>query len=83
MIQIQSFNVNQPTRILFGVHALNRLSEMIAELGGSRVFLVADPGLQKAGIIKQITDILAGAKIPYALYDRVAPEPGLRLAKKD
>ena len=80
MLQTQSFSVNQPTRIIFGINAVNRLSETIAELGGRRVFLVTDPGLKQAGITEQITAVLDTAKIPYTLYDNVAPEPGLKLA---
>jgi len=80
MIQTQSFNVNQPTRIFFGVNMAKQLGNVVKDLGGRRVFLVADPGLKQAGIIKQITTILDSAKIPYTLYDKVTPEPGLKLA---
>jgi len=80
MIQTQSFSINQPTRIIFGINKVNHLSDLATELGGSRVFLVADPGLQQAGIINQISAVLDEAKIPYTLYDRVTPEPGLKLA---
>jgi alcohol dehydrogenase len=80
MIQTQSFSVNQPTRIIFGVNAVKQLSDLITELGGRHVFLVADPGLKKAGIIKQISAVLKRAKIPFTLYDNVTPEPGLKLA---
>jgi alcohol dehydrogenase len=82
MLQTQSFSVNQPTRILFGVNAVKMLGDLIAELGCHRVFLVADPGLQQAGIIKQIASLLDKAKISNILYDKVTPEPGLELADK-
>jgi alcohol dehydrogenase len=80
MIQTQSFSVNQPTRILFGVNAIKQIDNLLAELGGHRVFLVADPGLKQAGIIKELTAIFDAGKIPYTLYDKVTPEPGLKLA---
>jgi alcohol dehydrogenase len=80
MIQTQTFSVNQPTRILFGVNIVKQLADLASELGGRRVFLVADPGLHQAGIIKQTTAILEKAEIPYTLYDKVTPEPGLKLA---
>jgi alcohol dehydrogenase class IV len=80
MIQTQNFSVNQPTRILFGLDAVKQLSDLIRDLGGRRVFLVADPGLKNAGIITRISTILDTAKIPYSLYDKVTPEPGLKLA---
>src|SRR5210317_614784 len=80
MIQTQSFSVNQPTQILFGVNAVKKLGDLIADLGGHRVFLVADPGLKQAGIIKEVSSLLNRKKIPYTIYDKVAPEPGLKLA---
>ncbi len=80
MIQTQSFSVNQPTRILFGVNAVQQLGDTVTELGGRRVFLVADPGLKQSGIIEQIGNILDRAEISYALYDKITPEPGLKLA---
>lgn len=80
MIQTQSFSINQPTRIIFGVDAVNQLGSLVKELGSGRVFLVADPGLARSGIISRITALLDEAKIPHTLYDQVTPEPGLKLA---
>jgi alcohol dehydrogenase len=80
MIQTQNFSINQPTRIHFGLDSFKQLGEVVTRLKGSRVFLVADPGLKKAGIIKKITSVLSRNKIPYTLYDKVTPEPGLKLA---
>jgi alcohol dehydrogenase len=76
----QSFTVTQPTRIRFGVDAINDLPALVKELGGSKVFLVIDPGLIKAGLAERITAPLAKAKIAFELYDQVDPEPGLKLA---
>ena len=80
MIKTQSFTINQPTKIIFGNNSVKQLGNVVAQLGGSRVFLVADPGLQKAGIVQNITEILTSSKIPFTLYDKVTPEPGLKLA---
>ena len=80
MIQTQSFSVNQPTKIHFGLDSIKQLGDVITKLNGSNVFLVADPGLKQAGIIKQIISVLNKSKIPYTLYDKVVPEPGLKLA---
>jgi alcohol dehydrogenase class IV len=80
MIEKQSFSINQPTRIRFGVGAIADLSTMVRELGGSKVFLTVDPGLQAAGLLDIITAPLATAEIEYTVYDRIDPEPGLKLA---
>jgi alcohol dehydrogenase len=80
MIQTQSFVVNQPTQIQFGVNSCANLHETIKQLGGSKVFLVVDPGLKQSGIIEKVTQSLEKADTPYTLYDNVQPEPGLQLA---
>ena len=80
MIQTQSFTINQPTKIHFGVGATDQLPDIIGQLNGNNVFLVADPGLKQSGIIKKIGSVLRRKKIPFTLYDNVAPEPGLKLA---
>jgi len=76
----RSFTVTQPTRIRFGVDSINDLPGLVRELGGSKVFLVVDPGLARAGLVERITAPLIGAGVPFELYDRVDPEPGLKLA---
>jgi alcohol dehydrogenase len=76
----QTFSVIQPTDIHFGVDSIKQLGDVIKQVNGSRVFLVADPGLKQAGIIKKIASVLNRKKIPYTLYDNFSPEPGLKLA---
>lgn len=78
----QSFTVTQPTRIQFGVGTISNLGRTVQDFNGSNVFLVVDPGLVKAGIVGQITAPLDTAGIPYTLYDKIDPEPGLKLADK-
>ncbi len=74
------FTITQPTRITFGAGAVTGLAEMVKAEGGSNVFLVVDPGFKKAGLLKKITAPLRKAKMPFEVYDKVDPEPGLRLA---
>jgi len=77
---VQAFTVTQPTRIRFGVDTVNDLPALVKELGGSRVFLVVDPGLVKAGLAERISTPLEKAGIPFVIYDKIDPEPGLKLA---
>lgn len=78
----ESFSINQPTRIRFGVNAVSDLAEMVRELGGSKVFFVVDPGLKAACFADMVEEPLKEAGIPFEIYDRVDPEPGLSLADK-
>jgi alcohol dehydrogenase len=76
----QTFTVTQPTRIRFGFNTVNDLAALVRELGGSRVFLVIDPGVVAAGLLEPVSASLAADKIPFTVYDQVDPEPGLKLA---
>ncbi len=78
----QIFTVTQPTQIQFGAGAIANLGKTVKDFNGSNVLLVVDPGLVKAGLIKPITAPLKKAKIPFTIYDKIDPEPGLKLADK-
>jgi alcohol dehydrogenase len=75
-----NFTVNQPTLIRFGCGAVNDLASLVKQFGGSKVLLVADPGLEKAGLLDKIIAPLKNNGVKYKLYTDVDPEPGLRLA---
>jgi alcohol dehydrogenase len=78
----QNFTVTQPTRIRFGSGAVADLGRMVQEFGGTKVFLVVDPGLNKTNLVDKITGPLKAAAIPFKVYDKIDPEPGLSLADK-
>ena len=57
----RSFEMVLRNRVRFGVGSIEGLPEIVAAAGGTRVFVVTDPGVQRAGIIDPILDRLAGA----------------------
>ena len=48
---------------------------MVAAAGGSRVFVVTDPGVRAAGIVEPVLDALAAAGLPTAIFDEIEPNP--------
>jgi alcohol dehydrogenase class IV len=76
----KTFTITQPTQLTFGAGAIAGLADLVKDKGGSKVFLVIDPGLKAAGLLKQITAPLKKAKMPFEIYDKIDPEPGLKLA---
>ncbi|MDF1576905.1 MAG: iron-containing alcohol dehydrogenase [Desulfobulbales bacterium] len=76
----KTFTINQPTRITFGIGAIAGLADLVREEGASKPFLVLDPGVKKAGLLARITAPLKKAKMDFEVYDKVDPEPGLKLA---
>ena len=64
-----------PTTIVFGAGAVSQLPDHVKRLGGTRVLVVADPGVVKAGIVAKVTALLEGAGLPTRVFDGVAPNP--------
>src|SRR6185369_6007013 len=66
------------TRVVFEVGALNRLGEVTRELGGSRVLLVTDPGLEGAGHPQRALASLEAAGLEPHIFDGVEENPTSR-----
>jgi alcohol dehydrogenase len=62
-------------RVLFGVGSIARLPELIVTAGGSRAFVVTDPGLIEAGVAGRAVDVLAAASVPSMVFGEVEPNP--------
>jgi alcohol dehydrogenase len=62
-------------RVIFGAGAVARLPELIAAAGGSRVFLVTDPGVVVAGVAAHAIEALANARMSSTMFSEVEPNP--------
>ena len=69
------FEMTLRNRVLFGLGAIERLPEVVAAAGGSRVFVVTDPGVRAAGIIEPVLDALAAAGLATVIFDGIEPNP--------
>jgi alcohol dehydrogenase len=63
-------------RVFFGVGAIARLPEVVATAGGSRVFVVTDPGVKGSGVVDRVLEVLAAAGLETGLFAEVEPNPG-------
>jgi alcohol dehydrogenase len=75
---MRAFSYHIPTQIEFGNGAIARLPEFVKALGGSRVLVVGDPGVQRAGLIDRVQAILTGASIFNAVFADVESDPASR-----
>jgi len=64
-----------PNKHLLGKGVARQLGNEIKTLGGSKVFVVTDPGVVKAGLVPAITEPLKSEGIKVGVYDKVQPEP--------
>jgi alcohol dehydrogenase len=70
------FEMTLRNRVLFGVGSIERLPEVVAATGGSRVFVVTDPGVRGSGVIDLVLDVLARAGVDATVFAEVEPNPG-------
>lgn len=86
---LPAFDFDPRTRVIFGPGCLSRLGELANELKISRVLLVTDPGIERAGHAGRATEILEDAGVEVSLFDDVQPNPttddvarGLKVAQE-
>ena len=69
------FEMTLRNRVLFGVGVAERLPEVVAAAGGSRVFIVTDPGVRAAGLVEPMLGALGAAGLATAVFDQIEPNP--------
>jgi alcohol dehydrogenase len=69
------FDFQPLTRVVFGAGCLSGLGDLVRELGGKRVLVVTDPGLEAAGHPQRATAILTQAGLEVSLLDKVEENP--------
>src|SRR5262245_64487901 len=62
-------------RVVFGPGSLAKLGELTRELGGHRVLLVTDPGLERAGHPQRAEQTLRAAGLDVTVFDGVEENP--------
>jgi len=70
-----SFDFQPQTRVVFGAGSVDKLGELAAEIGGSRVLLVTDKGVEDAGHGQHGVDSLAAAGLEVIVFDDLRPNP--------
>src|SRR5262245_62702034 len=69
------FDFTPLNRVLFGPGTLARLGEVARVLGGRRVLLVTDPGLEAAGHPQRAVGYLEAAGMEVFVFDEVRENP--------
>ena len=72
---LAAFDFQPPGRVVFGPGGLNRLGELARTLGGTRVLLVTDPGLEHAGHPQRAERVMAEAGLAVFTFDGVKENP--------
>ena len=75
---LQPFDFQSRTRVVFGEGILNRIGELVRELGGERVLLVSDAGIRAAGHVRRALQSMEDAGLIATLFDGVEENPTTR-----
>lgn len=82
------FDFDPRTRVVYGPGTVSRLGELAREIGGTRVLLVSDDGLARAGHVDRAVAMLREAGMTAEVFTGVQPNPttidvdrGLQIAK--
>ena len=74
---MKGFEFACPTKIVCGVHALDKLPGELADRSVTHPLVMTDAGLVKLGVASKLTRILDAASIPYDMFDRIPPDSSL------
>ena len=72
---LPAFDFQPQTRVVFGAGTLARVGELARELGGTRILLVTDPGLEAAGHPQRAHTYLKDAGLHVFVFDKVEENP--------
>ena len=60
---MKEFSFKIPQNIEFGAGSLNKLPEILKEVGSEHVFLISDHGLERIGVVDRIQNIIEASGI--------------------
>lgn len=72
---INRFDFLLPTRIRYGRGTVTALGEALRDLNATRVMIITDKGIVKAGLLNRVADLIKAAGIPFIVYDEIEANP--------
>lgn len=75
------FEFGIPTRIISGRGAIQQVPDILKTLGGQKVLMVTDQGVDLAGLPNLVTNLF-GKNIPFSVYKDVEPNPTVENVEK-
>jgi alcohol dehydrogenase class IV len=72
---IAPFEFHMSTRMVFGPGTSRQAGQEAKKLGASKVMLVADPGVEKAGLVGPVLESLRAASLEVSIFNDVESNP--------
>jgi alcohol dehydrogenase class IV len=79
---VKNFVFQTPPQIVFGEGVYKQIGEMIKFYKGTKVFIITDPGIVKAGLLDNLKEVIKAAGFECGVYDSVIPEPPVDSVKE-
>ena len=61
--------------LIFGRGSLRYAGVCARQLGASKIFVVSDPGVEAAGWVEKLFDVLRGERLDFVYFNDVSPNP--------
>ena len=74
---MKEFAFSVPQDIVFGVGSVRKLPELLQKSGVDRVLVISGPHLNKMGVVKQITDLIASSGIRFETFTETEANPSI------
>ncbi len=74
-MSLAPFDHQPRTRLIYGVGTLARVGDLARDLGGTRVLVVSDPGIVKAGYVERAAGFLREAGLAVEVFGQVRENP--------
>lgn len=71
-----------PTKVIFGIGAVEEAGEEAKKLGGEKVLVVTSPTPIRLGLAGKVKNLLEREKFTVEIFDKVEPEPTLEMANR-
>jgi alcohol dehydrogenase len=75
---LRSFDYQPRTRLVFGLNCVEQVGDVARELGASRVLVVTDSGLVRAGHAPRVEALLGKSGLTTHVFDQVRENPTTR-----
>ncbi|MGE5620848.1 MAG: iron-containing alcohol dehydrogenase [Sphingomonadaceae bacterium] len=74
----RSYTWEMPAKLIFGPGVARQAGEELKKLGGSKVLIVTDRGVEGAGVLTSIQEGLDSSGVPYVVFSGVEANPSIK-----
>ncbi len=78
----RTYSWEMPAKLIFGPGCARQAGQELKRLGGSKVLIVTDRGVEGAGVLNSIVEGLDSSGVPYVVFNGVEPNPSIKCVQE-